>query len=173
MDYRMRNRGKPLETLVERANIHYYMQDLAWIEKQEVPKKMIRGKVVYTKKAAPDFMGVMQGGRGVAFDCKSTKEKSYPLKHILERPHQLQQLKKTHNMGGIAFYLIHFETENKTFVVTIPEIEKAVIAMATGRKSIPMDACKREVKESQVNCLDYLQPFIKRGESYGKNDKAI
>lgn len=171
----MRNRGKHLEMLVEKANIHYYFQDLAWIEQQEVQKKMIRGKLVYTKKAAPDFMGTVQGGRSVAFDCKTTEQKSFPLKNILERPHQMQQLAKQKNLGGIAFYLIEFKTENRYFVLTIPELEKAIESMENGgRKSIPLADLKHEVKASRLNCLDYLQPFLKqRGEAYAKQPSVF
>ena len=172
MNYRKRNLGKRLETLIESANISYYFQDLAWIEKQEVQKKYVNGRLAYTKKGAPDFMGVVAGGRAVCFDCKSTKGKNLPLKNIMKRPHQLQQLTKTHKLGGIAFYLVGFEDLDRYFILTIPELE-AFLEDNT-RKSIPLDYFSKEVKENRESCLDYLAPFhIKGGLAYEQQSKAL
>lgn len=165
MNYRKKNLGKRLETMIESANISYFFRDMAWIEKQEVQKKYVNGRLAYTKKGAPDFMGVVAGGRAIGFDCKSTKGKNLPLKNIMDRPHQLQQLTKMHKLGGIAFYLVGFEDLDRYFVLTIPELERFLATEA--RKSIPIDYFKKEVKESRESCLDFLEPFhIKGGQSY-------
>ena len=172
MNYKKKDLGKRLETIVESANITYYFRDLAWIEKQEVQKKYVNGRLAYTKKGAPDFMGTVSGGRSVAFDCKSTKGKNLPLKNIMDRPHQLQQLTKQHKLGGIAFYLVGFEDLNKYFILTIPDLERFLAT--NGRKSIPLDYFKREVRESTDNCLDYLAPFhIKGGQSNDYKTHAL
>ena len=172
MDYKKRNLGKRFEMLVESSNISYYFQGLAWIEKQEVQKKIVRGQTVYTKKGAPDFMGVVSGGRAVVFDCKSTRGKTLPLKNILDRPHQLQQLSKTHELGGIAFYLVEFVDYDRYFVLTIPEL-KAFIERET-RKSIPIDEFKREVMGCLETKLDYLAPFhLKGGRSHEQERNAL
>ena len=158
--------GKRFEELIENANIQYMLSGSALIEKTEVQTKMINGKMIYTKKGMPDFVGTIEGGKSIAFDAKSTKGKSFPIKNILSRVHQLQYLTRTERLGGHAFYLIEFKDLSRFFLASIQEIEKAVERSYNGgRKSIPIEEFEMEVFPGGMYCLDYLAPILGRTDA--------
>jgi recombination protein U len=159
-DYSRANRGKAFESLIESANNQYFITNVAAIEKQEIQTKFIRGQYIYSKKGPPDFMGVLAGGQGIAFDAKTTAATSFPLKNITDRPHQLEFLQQYNKLGGLGFYLIEFSKERRYFLLTIPELLKFIKrAEDGGRKSIHLLEFKTEVKSSFHNALDYLKPI--------------
>ncbi|MHA2093051.1 MAG: Holliday junction resolvase RecU, partial [Candidatus Hodarchaeales archaeon] len=67
----MAKKGKDLENLVNRTNIEYRKLKLALIQYIEVPIVLTR-KGLVPKQSTVDFIGVVKGGRGIAFDAKST-----------------------------------------------------------------------------------------------------
>lgn len=155
--------GQRFERLVEAANREYEFKGRALIEKQEVAKAEVNGKMIYAKKGLPDFMGLMNGGRSVIFDAKSTRNKtSFPLNNLLKREHQLDFLYKAEQMGAAAFYLIEFAMLGRYFILPANTARVYVEqARAGGRKSIPLHEFAIEVEGTWENCLDYLLPFEK------------
>lgn len=151
------NLGRRFETLIENANKQYAHAGQALIEKQEVANKFVHGKMIYSSKAAPDFMGAIKGGRAIVFDAKSTKGQSFPLLNITRRMHQLDFLTRMEKLGAIAFYLIEFADHNRYFILPINTARVCIErAEAGGRKSIAIHEFVLEVKGTFSNALDYL-----------------
>ena len=159
-----RNLGKSFERLIEAANRQYLITGMAAIEKQEIATKLINGKMIYSKQGPPDFMGIVRGGRGIAFDAKSTTGKSLPLKNLLDRRHQLEFLRLFEKLGGHAFYLVEFAAVNRVFMLPIGQALQAVKEAETGgRKSIPISDFEFEALPSFHCALDYLA-LLESGE---------
>lgn len=154
--------GMAFERLIEKANLQYKDLGVALVEKQEIQKKVLHGEMVYMKKGAPDFIGFGPGGQGIAFDAKSTEEKSLPLKTIIRRIHQLEFLYAAEKLGAKAFYLVEFKNEGKVFILPLSQITAAIERhRAGGRASIPLEEFEIEVGSAYGICLDYLQLFTK------------
>lgn len=167
---RKANLGKYFEQKIESANRQYRIQGIAAIEKQEIQTKFINGQMIYTKKGPPDFMGVLDGGKAVIFEAKSTRGKSLPLKNLDSRLHQFQFLKEAEQMGAIAFYLVEFYDLGRYFIVPVSHVSKSLKqAKQGGRKSIPLSACSVEVYPSFDSALDYLAPILKQGSGLHDN----
>jgi hypothetical protein len=70
--------------------------------------------------------GVLAGGRFVAFDAKSTRNtSSWRVKVSRRSPsndttHQWEYLSEVHALGGLAFYLIYAERQDRGFVALMP-----------------------------------------------------
>lgn len=157
------NRGKPFETLIEATNRQYYNKGRATIQKVATPWKVIRkGKKIISafpeKKSTVDFVGIVNG-RGIAFDAKSTMERTrFPLDNISD--HQFRFLKSWKNNGGISFILVEFAKLKETYVLTFVDLESWwERAKNGGRKSIPHEwfliNCDL-VKSKNGILLDYL-----------------
>ncbi|MBC8436913.1 Holliday junction resolvase RecU [bacterium] len=96
-----------LEKRANKANLNYRRAKDALILK--VPTPIIyTAKGLIAKPSTVDYTGVVEGGQFLAFDAKETKIKtSFPLANIHD--HQLQYLEYVEDLGGIAFFLIHFK----------------------------------------------------------------
>jgi recombination protein U len=67
----------------------------------------ITNKGVIPQPSTVDFVGLLDGGKFIAFDAKQTKIKTrLPIKNIHQ--HQLDYLKIVQNLGGITFFLVWF-----------------------------------------------------------------
>ena len=81
---------------------------------------------VPVRKGIVDFVGVLAGGRFVAFDAKSTRNtQSWRVKTSRRSPcndttHQWEYLSEVHALGGLAFYLIYAEELDRVFVARMP-----------------------------------------------------
>ena len=158
---RRRGQGAAFESMIELTNAYYRRRGDAVIEKQEIQTKMIRGKMTYTKKGAPDFMGTLARGKAICFDCKSTAKPSLPLSDLMKRPHQLEFMIEWENTGGIAFYLVEFSAVRRYFMLFPMQLKRAIEeAEMGGRKSIPMESMNIEVKAGTGLAVDYLKPFL-------------
>lgn len=144
----MGNRGKDLETSVNRCNLQYRKDKTAIIEKVPTPIELTKMGMVM-KQSTVDYKGVVSpSGKGIAFDAKETKSKtSFPLSNIHQ--HQLVFLDYWQSVGGISFFLIHFTSihEDKAYVAPLDFVynyyKKGYIE-ETGRKSIPFNEFKAE-----------------------------
>ena len=145
------NRGRTFEEMIELTNAQYRAQGVAVIEKMETKWQVIRqGKQIVNafpvKKSTVDFMGIMAGGPAVAFEAKSTENKtSFPLKNIEQ--HQMDFLGDFQQLGGAAFFLIEFayyEVET-VFLCTYDQIKKWMdLYHKGGRASITLEWFKTE-----------------------------
>ena len=129
-------KGIELERAVNKANTRYKKNKQALILKVPTPITYTR-KGMVAKSSTVDFCGVLAGGRFLAMDAKETQSKtSFPLKNIHQ--HQLVYLQYVRDLGGVAFFLVHFKKlyTDRAFVVPISKIEEYQVEGM--RKSIPI-----------------------------------
>jgi len=149
-------RGKDLEKRANKANLGYRKNSEALILQIPVPM-ILTEKGIIVKESTVDFAGLVKGGKFIAYDAKETQSKtSFPLSNI--KQHQFLYLELVANLGGIAFFLIHFKKlhEDEAFYVPIDFLSKYWKGKM-GRKSIPYKALP---KEWLVPIDDYLKPII-------------
>tara|TARA_Y100000034_G_scaffold101317_1_gene125503 strand:+ start:217 stop:672 length:456 start_codon:yes stop_codon:yes gene_type:complete len=145
-------RGNELEKRANQANLNYRKDKKALIMKVPVPILLTR-KGLRPMQSTVDYTGLVKGGRFIAFDAKETKIKtSFPLKNIHQ--HQLAYLDMVEELGGIAFFFIHFKSihKNKAYITPLSLIHK--IINENKRKSIPIKEFK---KEWLVNIDNYME----------------
>lgn len=168
------NRGQHLENMVEQTNSAYMRKGLAIISKIPTPWKILRTYNPYTKqykinnafpekKSTVDFGGTASN-KSVWFDVKSTQNKTrYPLTNIYG--HQREYLLNVAKQGGKAFILIHSTVLEKTWLLWIDQLIKAITE--EDAKSLSFEWLNKhcEVVKSQNGILlDYLPLVLKRKE---------
>lgn len=83
MDFSLQNTmnraaGQSFEELITESLAYYYEKGYASIEKTPEPMRVLKQNVdhtftaVYTKKAQPDYKGVLLGGQAIIFEAKFT-----------------------------------------------------------------------------------------------------
>ncbi len=145
------NRGMNLEEDINISNEYYKEKGICLIKKRPTPINIV--KVDYTKGAkiidayfehqsTTDYNGVYKG-RYIDFEAKNTKSKtSFPLSNVTK--HQIEHLKKVKEHGGIAFFIIQFETLDLVFLV---DSELIIDQYENGsRKSITIETIKEKGK---------------------------
>lgn len=115
----MSARGHQLELAVEKQNSHYLRDGIARIDKVATPMIYSNGEWKHGRKSTVDFIGILRGGRAVAFDCKQVAGDSLPMANIHE--HQVKYLRDVLELGGLAFFLVHFRKQDRCFVF-VPHI---------------------------------------------------
>jgi recombination protein U len=148
-------RGNELEKAANKANISYRKADEALILKVPTGITITKHGAI-PQKSTVDFVGILKGGKFIAYDAKETKSKtSFPLKNIHQ--HQYEYLKYANKLGGVAFFLIHFTTlyESKAFIVPMDLIIR--YWERETRKSIPITEFK---KEWLVEINEYLKDIL-------------
>lgn len=158
------NRGRALEELVMAANAQYLSKGIAVVQKVPTPWQVIRqgARIVSAfpeRKSTVDFVGIACG-RAIAFDAKSTQNKTrFPLDNL--EPHQFEFLKSWHSLGGVAFVLLEFATRNEFYVLPFVLLsEWRAVSESGGRKSVPYETIReqcRRVTAGRGVVLDYLQ----------------
>ena len=136
------NRGMDLEKEINLSNEYYKSHDICLITKRPTPINIV--KVDYSKGAkithayfeeqsTTDYNGVYKS-RYIDFEAKNTKNKtSFPLNNITK--HQIEHLKRVIYHGGIAFFIINFESLNKVYLL---DAKYVIDFYENGeRKSIP------------------------------------
>ena len=160
------NRGMAFEELVEYSNRQYAEKGWASIQKVATPWKVVRrGKQIVSafpeKKSTVDFVGVANG-RAIAFDAKSTRERTrFPLANIEQ--HQMDFLERFQDQGGIGFFLVEFAKHHEFYIIPFTNMnEYWERARAGGRKSIPYDDMFlfEKVKSGRGIALDYLAKLV-------------
>jgi recombination protein U len=164
------NRGKYFEEWIDLANAVYQTREMAIITKIPTPWNVQRKYSPYNKtyeiayafpkQSIVDFGGTART-KSIWFDAKVTKQKcSFPLKNI--HAHQIDYLTAVHKQGGKAFFLIHSETLQKTWLLWIDDL--LAFMKTYERKSIPFDWLDEYCKIIEVRngCLDYL-PIVLEG----------
>lgn len=109
------NRGLSLERALERQHEEYMAQGKALITRQYDPSVVVNFPLArIIGQAAVDYVGVLAGGRCVAFDAKDCAGKRLELSRL--RPHQAAYLASVQCMGGLAGILARFERERVYWV---------------------------------------------------------
>jgi recombination protein U len=124
------NRGRFFEEYLQHLHARYRDQRRARIDFIPTPTRPHNGRNgvswVPVHKGIVDFVGVLAGGRFVAFDAKSTRNThSWRVKTSRRSPcndttHQWEYLSEVHALGGLAFYLIYAEELDRVFVGLMP-----------------------------------------------------
>ena len=113
-----------LEKKANKTNLRYRKLKQALILKVPTPILYTR-KGLVAQQSTVDYTGLMKGGQFIAFDAKETQSKtSFPLANIHQ--HQLTYLELVEELGGQAFFLIHFKKLDKTqaYVTPIPLVSR-------------------------------------------------
>lgn len=102
------NRGMDFEGDLNAMHAEYARLQTALVGKQHVPTQIVKGgqwaKVI--GKSTVDYVGVMHGGRLVAFDAKECHESRIDLNRLQD--HQLEYLLEVEALGGLSFILVRF-----------------------------------------------------------------
>jgi recombination protein U len=162
------NLGRGFEELILFACQQYKAQRLAMIEKIHTPWTVIRaGKEIVSaypkEKSTVDFAGVIAGGRAIAFEAKSTENKtSFPFKNIGQE--QFEYLDDFHYSGGIAFFLIEFSRHEVVYLVPVQKLKKYWNLYITkiGKSSIDIGTLGEigcEVPQGNGIVLDFLKAW--------------
>ena len=143
------NRGMNFESDINQSNAYYNENNICLITKRPTPINIV--KVDYTKGAkitnayfekqsTTDYNGVYKS-RYIDFEAKNTKNKtSFPLANI---PHQqIDHLKRVIEHGGIAFFLIQFESLLKVYLLDASYVIE--FYEHGDRKSIPFEVVEKE-----------------------------
>ncbi|WJP97083.1 Holliday junction resolvase RecU [Macrococcus bovicus] len=158
------NRGKWLEDAITACNRMYSLKGVAQIDKIATPMKpkSRSGQVIgakYTEKSTVDFVGTLKGGRSIAFDTKQCKAPRMPLTNI--KQHQIDYLTKVHELGGEAFLLILFTTENELYKLDISQLN--VLGKELTRQSIPLQWFRdnlEPIRSGNGVIYDYLEGLV-------------
>ena len=124
------NRGRFFEEYLQHLHTRYRQQGRARIDFIPTPTRPYnsQGGVAWVpvRKGIVYFVGVLAGGRFVAFDAKSTRNRrSWRVKASSRSPanyttHQWEYLTEVSGLGGLAFYLICAEALDRVFVAPMP-----------------------------------------------------
>lgn len=121
------NRGMSLEAHVAEMHEIYAATGLARIDKQfpqTLPMKDGRWAKIIGRSTV-DYVGVLKGGRMVAFDAKDCREDKIELKRLQD--HQRIYLDEVKALGGMAFVLVRFEWQH-VYAVPIRAWDYAIAA---------------------------------------------
>lgn len=138
------NRGMDLESDINLSNEWYRDQDICVITKRPTPVNIVKvdyshgariTDAYFEKQSTTDYNGVYKG-RYIDFEAKNTKSKtSFPLSNI--EAHQIDHLKRVIRHGGIAFFIIQFQSLQEVYLL---DASFVIEFWEHGeRKSIPYD----------------------------------
>lgn len=138
------NRGRALERLIEVSNAAYRRQGRAVVHKIPtawLPLRDGRGRIVSAKveqKAVVDFLGVLAGGRAVAFDAKQNREATrFPLDG--RWGHEVEFIRDVMAAGGIGFLIVEQVARDRIYLVPgALLVQLWDEAQRGGRRSIPL-----------------------------------
>ena len=143
------NRGMNLEEDINLSNEYYIEKGIALITKRPTPINIVKvdyskgariTDAYFEKQSTTDYNGVYRG-RYLDFEAKNTKSKtSFPLSNI--EKHQIIHLKRVIEQGGIAFFIIQFQTLNEIYLLDASFVID--FWENGGRKSIPYEVFKKE-----------------------------
>ncbi len=159
------NRGMNLEEDINISNQYYIDKEIAVITKRPTPINVVKvdyskgAKITdayFEKQSTTDYNGAYRG-KYIDFEAKSTKLRtSFPLSNITI--HQIKHLQRVLKHGGIAFFIIRFETRDETYL-----LDASFVILAFGgekRKSIPYEDIKNNghlIKKGFIPRLFYLE----------------
>lgn len=108
--------GRGFEERIDTAFEYYRKMGLALIDKTPEPMKVIKredgGRFIgfFTKKAQPDYKGLVKGGKAVLFEAKFTSTEKMHSGALTET--QIKYLTEAANLGAQCFILVGFKTGN-------------------------------------------------------------
>lgn len=169
------NRGMDLEGDINISNEYYLNNGICLVTKRPTPINIVKvdyskgARIVdayFEKQSTTDYNGVYKG-RYLDFEAKNTKNKtSFPLANI--PLHQIEHLKNVLKNGGIAFFIVEFQTLGEAYLL---DASFVIHFFEEGeRKSIPYEVFKKEgvlIKQGYNPRLHYIDAVE---EKYFKNN---
>lgn len=133
-------RGSTLEEYINFTNEKYKEQGLALVQKIPTPITPVKMNhetrqitlAYFEKDSTVDYIGVCQG-IPICFDAKECSKESFPLQNIHE--HQLDFMRHFEKQNGISFLIIYFASIEKSYYMTLRELEQFVERAKHGKKS--------------------------------------
>ena len=164
------NRGMDFESDINLSNEYYRDKGVCLVYKRPTPINVVkvdysRGAMIthayFETQSTTDYNGVYKG-KYLDFEAKNTKNKtSFPLSNITS--HQINHLKQVIYHGGIAFFIVQFESLNKVFLLDASYVihfyEKG------DRKSIPLNCFIEngiEIEKAYNPRLKYIDAVDKK-----------
>lgn len=170
--YRSRGlRGSSLEEYINMTNEKYRDHGIGLIQKIPTPIKAVElnkeegniQKAFFEQRSTVDYIGLVQG-YAICFDAKETNLLRFPLRNIHQ--HQLQFMTDFVKQEGIAFFLIHFSSADKIYLVPFEFIEEKIrLSKEGGRKSFPIEDCAGGCYEV-LNKDGYIIHYIEALDKY-------
>lgn len=157
------NKGMYLEELVERTILFYHTNQLGFLEKRQIPIKILKHinekTVVATlvSKAKVDYFGYINN---IYFEmeCKQTIHEYFDINMI--KDHQLRYLKEVSRLKCKSIILIFFELYNK--VVAIEYDKLMILREELKKKSLPYNKVVENGVEIEIiypGILDLIKLF--------------
>lgn len=160
------NRGMTLEAELNETNNFYLNNDIAVIYKKPTPitihkvnyksrKDAIIEDARFKIPSTTDYNGIYKG-KYIDFEAKETTRDFFPLANIHQ--HQIEHLKKVYNHGAIAFLIVRFTKQNKTFLLTAKNFFDFL--ENNTRKSIPISYFEKYgylIKDKYNPKIDYIE----------------
>lgn len=160
------NRGMNLESDLNETNLYYLKNDIAIIHKKPTPitiykvdyKNKIDAVITEARFKTPsttDYNGIYKS-KYIDFEAKETTRKAFPLANI--HKHQIEHLINVKRHGAIAFLIVRFTKENKTFLLLIDDFIDYL--SNEDKKSIPIDYFMKkgfEIKDKYTPRTDYIE----------------
>ncbi|MBQ0045863.1 MAG: Holliday junction resolvase RecU [Mycoplasma sp.] len=115
------NLGMYIEQLVDRTITYYQFNNLGFLEKRQIPIKVLKHineTTVVAKliaKAKVDYFGYING-RYIEIECKQTKHEYFDMSLI--KHHQLNYLKYVHENNCLSYVFIYFEKYDKVLALS-------------------------------------------------------
>lgn len=119
------NLGMYIEQLVDRTIIYYQTNNLGFLEKRQIPIKVLKHineSTIIAKlvaKAKVDYFGYINNNY-VEIECKQTKHDYFDL--ALIKHHQLSYLKYVQENNCKNFVFIYFERYDKVIAISFKEL---------------------------------------------------
>ncbi len=143
-----KNRGMGLEGELNLSNAFYNEEGIALIQKRPTPINVVKvdyakgakiTQAYFEKQSTTDYNGVYRS-KYLDFEAKSTLSRtSLPISNITS--HQIKHLKNVMNHGGIAFFIISFETLQETYLLPAQLFIKFI--ETEKRQSLPLSWIKQ------------------------------
>ena len=159
------NRGMSFEEDINQSNAYYNDANICLITKRPTPINIVKvdyskGATIthayFEKQSTTDYNGVYKK-RYIDFEAKNTKNKtSFPLANIPTQ--QIDHLKRVIKHGGIAFFLIQFESLLEVYLI---DASYVIHFYEEGeRKSIPLEVIRKEgilIEQGLSPRLNYIK----------------
>lgn len=160
------NRGKWFETAIGSTNAAYKRKGVALVNKIPTPisYNTRTKKAFYEAKSTVDFVGIIKGGKHIAFDTKEVDIMRLPFDNVSS--HQEEYMTNTQKMGGTAFLLVYFKKKNECYMLDINRYTN--YKRASNRKSIPYDWFKDNavlIRSANGVVFDYMSGVLLGAQS--------
>jgi len=143
------NRGRDFQTYINQSIERYATLEVAEIEEVATPIRVEKvdrttkkiTSAFFERKSTVDYIGIVKG-KFIGFDAKETADANkFPLKNVHE--HQIIKLVRYMRQGGISFLLVHFKSQQETYILKTQDLMKWVEGSGA---SIPYQFFKEHCK---------------------------